>query len=118
MAQDNPFVASFGHALRGIAVASRGRNFRVMFTVAVAVVALAAAYAVSGRDWAILVLCIGAVLCAEAINTAVERMADAIRPDPHPMIRDVKDVAAGAVLLLSVAAAIAGVVVFWPYVTG
>ncbi|MFM2076432.1 MAG: hypothetical protein RJA49_322 [Actinomycetota bacterium] len=117
MAQHNPFVASFGHALRGIAVASRGRNFRLMSGTALVVVALGAVYAVSGRDWAILLLCIGAVLSAEMANTAVERLADVVQPEPHPAIRDVKDVAAGAVLLLSIAAAAIGVLVFWPYVT-
>ena len=116
MSQNKLFVASFGHALRGIAVAARGRNFRVMLAAAVAVVALAAVYDVSGRDWAILLLCVGVVLASEAVNSAIERLADVVRPEPHPAIRDVKDVAAAAVLLLSCAAAAIGVLVFWPSV--
>jgi len=108
---------SFGYAGRGIAIASRGRNFRIMVAAALGVVALGAILDVSRTSWAILVICIGGVLCAEAVNTAIEKLADQIETRYESAIGDIKDVAAGAVLLGSVLAAIVGLIVFWPYVT-
>jgi diacylglycerol kinase (ATP) len=72
---------------------------------------------VSGADWCWIILAISIVWTAEALNTAFEFLADAASPEFHPLVRDAKDVAAGAVLLTAVAAAIIGIIVFWPYVT-
>jgi len=58
---------------------------------------------------------ISIVWTAEALNTAFEFLADAASPSFHPLVRDAKDVAAGAVLLTAAAAAVIGGIVFWPY---
>ena len=71
---------------------------------------------VSEGTWAILLLCIGVVLGAELLNTALEALADRVEPERDPGIRDTKDIAAAAVLVVSVIAAITGIVVLWPYV--
>jgi diacylglycerol kinase len=112
------FLRGFRHAARGVGLAARDRNFRVMLAGAVAVVTVGFAYDVSSGSWAVLLVCIGAVLGAESGNSAIERLADRVQPEPDPAIRDVKDIAAGAVLVVSVAAAVVGVVVLWPYVVG
>lgn len=54
--------------------------------------------------WAIAALTVAFVLAAELFNTAVEGLADHLHPDQHPAIKTVKDCAAGAVLVASVAA--------------
>jgi diacylglycerol kinase (ATP) len=54
--------------------------------------------------WAVAALAIGAVMVAEIFNTALEHLADHLHPDQHPRIKIVKDCAAGAVLVASVAA--------------
>lgn len=89
---------------------------RVMLAGAAVVIAAAAIFDVSGQRWAMLVLCIGAVLSAEVTNTAIERLADQIEPRFDTNIRDIKDVAAGAVLIIAGLAAIVAIIVFWPYV--
>lgn len=61
---------------------------------------------------ACLVLTIGAVMSAEAMNTAVEKLCDFIQKHLNPHIRVVKDVAAGAVLLCALAAVLVGAVIF------
>lgn len=71
---------------------------------------------VSAPDWCWIILAISIVWTAEALNTAFEFLADAASPEFHPLVRDAKDVAAGAVLLTAVAAAIIGIIIFWPYV--
>jgi len=101
-----------------VGLAARDRNFRVMLAGAVVVVTVGFAYDVSSGSWAALLVCLGIVLGAEAVNTAIEQLADRVQPEQDPAIRDVKDLAAGAVLVVSVAAAVVGVVVLWPYVVG
>ena len=58
--------------------------------------------------WALVVLASAAVISAELFNTAVEHLADHLHPDAHPSIRIVKDCAAAAVLVASIAALAVG----------
>jgi diacylglycerol kinase (ATP) len=66
--------------------------------------------------WCQLILAMMAVWTAEALNTALEFLADAATPQIHPLVKKAKDVAAAAVLISAVGAAIVGVLVFWPHV--
>ena len=59
-------------------------------------------------------LAIAAVLCVELLNTALEAAVDLITPDPHPLARTAKDVAAAAVLVMAIASVILGLVIFLP----
>ena len=70
---------------------------------------------ISAADWCWIILAISIVWTAEALNTAFEFLADAASPEFHPLVRDAKDVAAGAVLLTAIAASVIGVIIFWPY---
>lgn len=71
---------------------------------------------VSAADWCWIILAISIVWTAEALNTAFEFLADAASPEFHPLVRDAKNVAAGAVLITAIAAAVIGTIVFWPHV--
>lgn len=71
---------------------------------------------VSAADWCWIILAISIVWTAEALNTAFEFLADAASPAFHPLVRDAKDVAAGAVLVAAAAAAAIGAIIFWPHV--
>lgn len=70
---------------------------------------------VARSEWAILSLAIGAVWAAEAINTALEWLVDLVHPDWARAAGRIKDVAAAGVLLVAIASASAGALVFWPY---
>ena len=69
----------------------------------------------SGGEGCWVVLAIAGVWTAEALNTAFEFLADAASPKFHPLVRDAKDVAAGAVLVTAGAAAGVGGMVFGPH---
>jgi len=43
-------------------------------------------------------------------------LADAASPNFHPVVRDAKDVAAGAVLITALASSVIGAIIFWPHV--
>jgi diacylglycerol kinase len=57
---------------------------------------------------------IGLVWSAEALNSALEILADHLAPDEHPLVGRAKDVAAGGVLVAAIVAVGVGIVVFGP----
>jgi diacylglycerol kinase len=65
-------------------------------------------------EWLFIAISTGAVLSAEAFNTAIEIDIDLTSPEYHPYARDTKDVAAGAVLITSIMALIIGLIIFIP----
>ena len=65
----------------------------------------------------IICLCIGLVLSAEAVNSAIEALADRVSPAYDEAIKRTKDLAAGAVLLLAIASAVVGLIIFLPKLT-
>jgi diacylglycerol kinase len=103
------------HAARGVVtLLSTQINARIHTVAALVVIALGCWLDVSWNEWGLLILAIGLVLCAEALNTAIELVVDLASPNWHELARDAKDVAAGAVLLSSVAAFAVGLTVFLP----
>ncbi|HWE63923.1 MAG TPA: diacylglycerol kinase family protein [Chloroflexota bacterium] len=110
------FIAAFGYAWQGIVYVVRTqRNARVHLAIAGLVLVLAALLRVTRIEWAILLLCILAVLATEMLNTVVEAIVDLITDHYHPLARIAKDVAAGTVLFTAIGAAIIGLVVLGPY---
>jgi diacylglycerol kinase (ATP) len=104
----------FRFALRGIAVFAREPHARFHFAAALAVAALAGWLRVSRAEAGLLALAIGLVIGAEALNSALEALADRVAPDHHPLVEKAKDVAAGGVLLAALAAAAVGLLVLGP----
>lgn len=101
---------SFGFALRGIWLVARAeRNFQVHLAASVLVVGLATWLHCTATEWAILVLTMGMVLVAEALNTAIETVVDLVSPEFNTLAGHAKDIAAGAVLLAAVMAVVVAV---------
>lgn len=73
-------------------------------------------FSVTALQWCVLILSIGLVWSAEAMNTAVEFVVDLVSPEHHELAGKAKDVAAAAVLLASIAAAVAGCMILGPHV--
>ena len=105
---------SFGYALRGIWIARSGRNMRIHLLAAGVVTLAAWTRGVSGAGLGLLALTTGAVLAAELFNTAIERACDVMREEPDPRIRDIKDLSAGAVLVVALAAVVVAAAVLLP----
>ena len=81
----------------------------------VAVIVAGLYFGVSPSEWCWLVLAIMAVWTAEALNTAFEFLADAASPEFHPLVKNSKDVAAGAVLISAIGSVIIGLLVLGPH---
>jgi diacylglycerol kinase (ATP) len=109
-------AASFSHAARGLTVmCRREHNAWLHLAAAILVVAAGIALEVAAADWRWLVLAIALVLTAEALNTAIERVCDRFTTAHCDLVRDAKDIAAGAVLVAAIAAAAIGALTFAPY---
>lgn len=109
------FLSSFRFASEGIVyVLLTQRNFRVHLVIATLVVALGLWLRLTLDSWAILALTIGAVLVTEVFNTAAETLVDLVSPDYHPLAKQVKDLAAGAVLVAAIVSVVVGLLVLGP----
>lgn len=106
-------LASFGYALKGIKVLLATQAHARFHLVATIIVISAGLYlSVSIHEWCLLILAIGAVWSAEAFNSSIEFLVDLVHPDWHEHAGRVKDLAAGAVLLISLASAVIGILIF------
>lgn len=108
-------IKSFKYAGKGFtSLLKTEHNSRIHLVAAVCVVAVGLILNVSITEWCLLLLCIGAVISAEALNSAVESLADRITEENDPMIGRAKDLAAFAVLMVSIVSAIIGILIFLP----
>ena len=73
-------------------------------------------FGLSTFEWIAVILCIGAVLAAEGVNSAIEALCDKVSPEYDEAIKHTKDLAAGAVLILAVMSVIVGLLIFVPKV--
>ena len=106
---------SFACAFRGIASLLKSEvHARIHLAATVAVVALGWWFGITPGEWIAVILAIGLVWVAEALNTAIEYVADLAHPDEHPEVKKLKDLAAAAVLFASIVALVVGLLVFWP----
>jgi diacylglycerol kinase len=108
-------IKSTTHAWRGLGVFIRTtHNFWLHIFFAVLAIYLGFELGLSSIEWAIIVFAIGLVILSEAFNTAIEIDIDLTSPNYHPYARDIKDVAAGAVLISVIVAGIIGLIIFLP----
>ena len=96
-------------------IAIRGqRNIKIQIAIGVIVVMTGVFFQVSVQEWITLLLCIGAVLTSEVLNCGIEYTVDLASPEQHPLARNAKDAAAGAVLMAAIVSAIVGLMIFIP----
>ena len=110
-------LQSFRHAFSGIFyLLGREPNYIIHTIAAILVIAAGFVFSVTRAEWIILVLTIGIVMATEALNTSIEKICDRFLTEKDDQVKIIKDAAAAAVLIVSICAAIVGVIVFLPYV--
>lgn len=108
-------LRSFRYAFNGIRLLiTKEHNAWIHCFATVCVIIAGMVLGLSKMEWIAVVIVIGAVLAAEAVNSAIEAMADFVSPQYSEAIKRTKDLAAGAVLLMAIAAAIVGGIIFFP----
>lgn len=108
------FLHSFRYARQGLLTAMSEQNLRFHLLSAITVVVAALLTGVSMTEWLILILVITLVIGMELVNTAIERIVDLVSPEIHPLAKQAKDIAAGAVLVFAGASVIIGLLIFLP----
>lgn len=108
-------IRSLTFALAGIwTLLKTQQNARIHAFATVMVIAAGFFLDISLKEWRWLVLAIMVVWIAEALNTAFEFLADVASPEFHPLVKQAKDVAAGAVLIAATGAVIIGLLTLGP----
>lgn len=103
--KNQSFTRRLGFAFAGLRTAWRMESsFKIHVLATLAVLVALAWWRPSSLWYAVIALTVAAVLAAELFNTAIEYLADHLHPEQHPQIKIVKDCAAGAVLVVSIAA--------------
>lgn len=112
-----PLWKSFRYALEGIAVGIRKeRNMKIHCLAVCAVMAAGIWGKLSASEWCICIALCASVIALELVNTAVEAVVDLVTEEKKPLAKTAKDTAAGAVLVMAIGAAAAGLVIFLPRV--
>lgn len=106
---------AFIFALKGIAYCIRHeRNIQMQLFTAILVCLAGGVLNISKTEWFVCIAAIAIVLSAEMFNTSIEHLCNLISKDYHPAIKVIKDVSAGAVLVVAIASALCGCIIFLP----
>ncbi|HSZ24994.1 MAG TPA: diacylglycerol kinase family protein [Cytophagaceae bacterium] len=109
-------IKSFRCAIRGFGKVMRYENNAKIHLIATLVVLIFGFYfRISFRDWCLLLIAVTLVWVSETLNTAIEKLVDLLSPDYNEKAGNIKDIAAGAVLIASIGALIIGIIVFDHY---
>lgn len=108
-------VRSVGYALRGMVLLLRTESsIKIQFFIALVMVAAGFYFGISPGEWTVQLLAIGMVMGMEGANTAIEKLADFVQPAHDPKIGLIKDISAGAVMIVSVVACTIGLIIYVP----
>jgi diacylglycerol kinase (ATP) len=109
-------VASFRHAFRGLLhVLRKEHNFQIQLGASIVAIIMGVIFQISRTHWLVIILCIGFVITAEIMNTAIEKLVDMISTQRNEKAGIIKDIAAGGVLVAAIMALVAGIIVFLSY---
>jgi diacylglycerol kinase (ATP) len=112
-------LSSFRPAIRGLRFFLQSpSNAWIHLIAAILATGLAYVLRISRGEWLALILAIGGVFVSEMLNTAIELLTDIVSPEFDERAGKLKDIAAGAVLLASLAALVAGAIIFLPKLIG
>jgi diacylglycerol kinase len=108
---------SFTYAFRGLTKTFREeQNLQVQSIVGIIAISLGLYFRIKPLEWCLIISAIILVLLMELVNSAVERIADALKPRIHTYVKEMKDIMAAAVMLAAILAVFIGVIIFFPYI--
>lgn len=113
------FLKTFSHAFRGIFITfQKERNAKIHLLFVILVTLLSLFLKISLSDYIIFLLLFALVLSSEFLNTCIEQICNILRDKyklPYADSRNIRDIAAGAVLVNAIIAAIIGFVTLLKY---
>ena len=114
--KNQSFTQSVCNALSGIRVSiGSERNIKMQLSIMTLLVILGFILKFSPTDWIIIILTSVVVLAVEMINTAIEFTVDMVcQGEYHDLAKKAKDIAAGAVLMISMGSVVIGAIIILP----
>ena len=110
------FIRSFSFAVSGILTAvKQERNMRFHLLGSIFVLFISFYFSISKTEWLFILFAIGGMLALELVNSAIERVVDLASPEYHPLAKQAKDIAAGAVFVFAILSIVVGVFIYMPY---
>ncbi|MFD3275159.1 diacylglycerol kinase family protein [Aquirufa echingensis] len=107
---------SIGHALDGIVnLIKQERNAKIHLVTTALVIYVGFNMEFTAQEWIWISLAVACVWVAELINTSIERLTNLVSPEHHPLAKQVKDYAAGAVLVMSLWAIVVFCLIAFPH---
>ena len=108
-------IRGVGYALKGMFLLLRTESsIQIQFCIAIIMMVAGFYFKISNTEWILQLLAIGMVMGIEALNTAIEKVSDYIQPEKDPKIGFIKDISAGAVMIVSIIASIIGLIIYVP----
>lgn len=108
-------LQSFRYAFSGLKFLwNSEHNFRIHVVLTTCAILMGIAFRISLVEWIAIAFAVGLVMMTEALNTSIELIADLASPDYDERIKKIKDISAAAVLIVSLIAAIVGLLIFIP----
>lgn len=110
-----PLLDSFVAAGRGCALVLRNeRNIRIHCILACAAVILGLFLEFTPGEISLVLLVSAAIIASELFNAALERLSDIVKPRVSGYVEQTKDIAAAAVLVLSLTSVVVGILLYVP----
>ncbi|MFK5973738.1 MAG: diacylglycerol kinase family protein [Flavobacteriaceae bacterium] len=108
-------IKAVGHAFRGaVLLIQTEASIKAQIFVGLVVTGLGFYYQISQIEWILQIFAIVLVLGTEGLNTAIEKVSDYIQPEFDTKIGFIKDISAGAVMLVSIGSIIVGFIIYLP----
>jgi undecaprenol kinase len=108
---------SFLYAAVGILTALKmERNMRFHLFFSIIVLVFSVYFSITKIEWVFILFAIGGMFALELMNTAIERVVDLVTAEYHPLAKQAKDIAAGAVLVYAGLSVVIGIIIFFPYI--
>jgi diacylglycerol kinase (ATP) len=108
-------IKSVGFALRGaLLLIKTEASIKIQVFIAIVMTVAGFYFNISNTEWILQIFAIALVLGIEGMNTAVEKLSDFVQPEFDTKIGFIKDISAGAVMLVSIAASIIGCIIYLP----
>ena len=115
MKKSNNIINNFKYAISGIQSALKTeKNMKIHISIMIVVILMGIFFKISKMEWIICIILFALVLSAELVNTAIETVVDMVMPEINEKAKIAKDVSAGSVLIMAIASAIIGLIIFIP----
>jgi undecaprenol kinase len=109
------YSETFMFALEGIRVSFKNeKNIKFHFFFSIFVLLMGFIFNLTYTEWMFVLVAVAGMLVIEMINTAIERVVDLVTDEYHPLAKQAKDIAAGAVFIYALLSIVIGITIFLP----